>query len=127
LEPFSGPFSGHEAAVQSTEQAHAVLHSSLASVLKCLECVDSSLDNHDASPTAASLVVAPDAAQLVSRSECIENYWQSLSLLCEEPEWPRLNEYARFDLILHRKTSHFVFTKLQVVLSKRICRLQRRT
>lgn len=101
---------GDDVPVLCTEQLLHVLRPSLELVLKSLEPpMDST---HDADVSLPSITpTQSQLPQLVSRSDSIERYWQSLSILCEEPPWPSHREFVRFDFILHRKTSHFMFSK----------------
>ena len=118
LAPFSEALGSLEAPVKSTEQVRELLHSSLSSVLKSLETsIDPTNPDEidDTLPPFASaesgLNAASTAVELVSRTDCIEMYWQSLAILCEQPGWPPHREFVRFDLILHRYTTRFVFSK----------------
>jgi hypothetical protein len=101
---------GDDVPVQSTEQLLNVLRPSLELVLKSLELpMDST---HEADVSSPSIALSQSQVpQLVSRSDSIEKYWQSLAILCEEPPWPPYREFVRFDFTLHRKTSHFMFSK----------------
>jgi hypothetical protein len=108
LAPLSGPFTGFDGTIQSTENVHSILPSLLTSVLKSLESSQeitySELDSLP--PKSGS-----EAPPLISRSDCVDMYWQSLAIMCEAPSWPPHRDFVRFDLILHRKTSHFIFSK----------------
>jgi hypothetical protein len=79
-------------------------------VLKSLE-FSANPTNEDTASPAGPLSECEEPQQLVPRGESIENYWKSLALLCAESPWPPHREFVRFDFILHRRTSHFVFSK----------------
>ena len=114
LAPFSEAFGSLEVPIKSTEQVRELLHSSLSSVLKSLETSTDPLNpDGTSSPTSAEsgFNEATVEIELVSRTDCIEMYWQSLAILCEQPGWPPHRDFVRFDLILHRYTSRFVFSK----------------
>ena len=109
LAPFSEPFASYcDVSTQTTENVRALLPSSLTSVLKSLELSEDIMDSELVSLPPKS---ESEAFQLISRSDCIENYWQSLAIMCEAPGWPPHRDFVRFDIILHRKTSHFIFSK----------------
>ena len=110
LAPFSASFAGHDAPFQTTEQVRGTLHSTLSSVLQSLENSDPALDDDNPSlpPVQGS---ASAATPPVSRNDVVENYWQSLEIMCEEPSLPLYRDFVRFDFILHRKTSHLFFSK----------------